>query len=194
MKKKKEIFLSLFPEMDMMITSKHFWFYLRCIYCLGNHIYQLQALLALFTVFKETISIKLFCCSPSTIMKKKDFFFFFPMYLQRSLFKTKSVKTMYTVLCIMSHTVFLGSIWRQFSKNFKPALVSSNGKYCRNNIKPKNILEEVQGGEMCFGLPKPPAAFDGAASSCLLAARSYLIGPVGQPGHVQVNSTNLIST
>jgi len=39
MKKKKEIFLSLFPKMDMVITSKHFWFYLRCIYCLGKHTY-----------------------------------------------------------------------------------------------------------------------------------------------------------
>lgn len=51
----------------------------------------LQASLALFTVFIEPISIKLFCCSSSVILREKVLAFFTHLYW--SPFKTKAVKT-----------------------------------------------------------------------------------------------------
>lgn len=46
--------------------------------------------------------------------------------------------------------------------------------------------------ETCFGLLRPPTAFDGSTPHPFSAASSYLIGPVELAGHVQVNGINLI--
>ena len=114
--------------------------------------------LALFTVFTEPISIKLFCCSSSVITRKK-MFIFLSCFCREVFLKQRLLRQLYRVLRFTPHATFPGSIWRQFSKSFKPALVpypslSSNSKYCRNKTNLKDTVEEVAEHRLLEPVPR----------------------------------------